>query len=45
MSAKAAIVADGGGTRGHAPAAVLAAGGRTVVAAGRNEQARRDLPR
>ena len=45
MSAKVAIVADGGGTRGHATAAVLAASGRTVVAAGRNEHALPDLPR
>jgi NADP-dependent 3-hydroxy acid dehydrogenase YdfG len=44
MSAKVAIVADGGGTRGHATAAVLAPGGRTAVAAGRNEHALRDLP-
>jgi hypothetical protein len=33
MSPKVAIVADGDGTRGHTTAAVLAAGGRTVVAA------------
>jgi len=43
MSAKVAI-APAGGARGHAAAAVLAAGGRTVVAAGRNEHALRDLP-
>ena len=38
MSAKVAIVADAGGARGQATA-VLAAGGRTVVAAGRNLRA------
>ncbi len=44
MSAEVAIVASAGGARGQATAAVLAAGGRTVVAAGRNEHALRDLP-
>jgi NADP-dependent 3-hydroxy acid dehydrogenase YdfG len=39
-----AMVAGAGGARGQATAAVLAAGGRTVVAAGRNEHALRDLP-
>jgi NADP-dependent 3-hydroxy acid dehydrogenase YdfG len=43
MSAKVAIVAGAAGARGHAMAAVLAAAGRTVVAAGRSEQALRDL--
>ena len=44
MSAEVAIVAGTGGARGHATAATLAAVGRTVVAAGRNEQPLRDLP-
>ena len=34
MSAKVAIVAGAGGARGQATAAVLAADGRTMVAAG-----------
>ena len=37
------LVAGAAGARGHAMAAVLAAAGRTVVAAGRSEQALRDL--
>jgi len=44
MSAKVAIVAGAGGALGHATAAALAAGGRTVVAVDRNEHALRDLP-
>jgi len=44
MSAELAIMAGGDGALGHATAATLAAGGRTVVAAGRNEHALRDLP-
>ena len=44
MSAKVAIAPGGGGARGHATTAVLAAADRTVVAAGRSEQALRDLP-
>jgi NAD(P)-dependent dehydrogenase (short-subunit alcohol dehydrogenase family) len=39
-----AIVAGAGGARGHATAATLAAGGRSVVAAGRNEQDRGQFP-
>ena len=37
MSGEVAIVAGTGGALGHAAAATLAVGGRTVVAAGRNE--------
>ena len=44
MSAEVAIVAGTGGTLGHATAATLAVGGRTVVATGRNKHALRDLP-
>jgi NAD(P)-dependent dehydrogenase (short-subunit alcohol dehydrogenase family) len=44
MSAKVAIVAGAGGALGHATAAILAAGGLTVVAVDRNEHALRDLP-
>jgi hypothetical protein len=44
MSGEVAIVAGTGGALGHATAASLAVGGRTVVAAGRNEHALRDLP-
>jgi NAD(P)-dependent dehydrogenase (short-subunit alcohol dehydrogenase family) len=44
MSAKVAIVAGAGGALGQATAAILAAGGLTVVAADRNEQALGDLP-
>lgn len=44
MSAKVAIVAGAGGGLGQAMTAILAAGGLTVVAADRNEQALRELP-
>src|SRR5712691_5939445 len=44
MSGEVAIVAGTGGALGHATAATLAVGGRTMVAAGRNEHALRDLP-
>jgi NAD(P)-dependent dehydrogenase (short-subunit alcohol dehydrogenase family) len=44
MSAKMAIVAGAGGALGHATVATLAAGGLTVVAVDRNEQALRELP-
>ena len=44
MSAHVAIVAGAGGGLGHATAATLAAGGLTVVAVDRNEQALRELP-
>ena len=37
------LVAGAAGARGHAMAAVLAAAGRTVVAAGRSAQALREL--
>ena len=43
MSAKVAIVA-GAGALGHATAAILAAGGLTVVAVDRNEHALGDFP-
>jgi NAD(P)-dependent dehydrogenase (short-subunit alcohol dehydrogenase family) len=44
MSAKVAIVAGAGGALGHATTVTLAAGGLTVVAVDRNEQALRELP-
>jgi NAD(P)-dependent dehydrogenase (short-subunit alcohol dehydrogenase family) len=44
MSAKVAIVAGAGGGLGPAMTATLAAGGLTVVAVDRNEQALRELP-
>ncbi len=44
MSAKVAIVAGAGGALGHASAAILAAGGLTVVAVDRNEPALGDFP-
>jgi NAD(P)-dependent dehydrogenase (short-subunit alcohol dehydrogenase family) len=44
MSAKVAIVAGAGGGLGPATTATLAAGGLTVVAIDRNEQALRQLP-
>ena len=44
MSAKVAIVAGAGGALGHATAAILAAGGLTVVAVDRNEPALGDFP-
>src|ERR1700746_624049 len=44
MSAKVAIVAGAGGGVGQATTATLAAGGLTVVAIDRNEQAVRQLP-
>ena len=44
MSTQVAIVAGAGGALGRATAAVLAAGGRTVVAVDRNERALADLP-
>ena len=44
MSAKVAIVAGAGGPLGHATAVTLAAGGLTVVAVDRNDQALRELP-
>jgi NAD(P)-dependent dehydrogenase (short-subunit alcohol dehydrogenase family) len=44
MSAKVAIVAGAGGGLGQATTATLAAGGLTVVAIDRNEQALRQLP-
>jgi NAD(P)-dependent dehydrogenase (short-subunit alcohol dehydrogenase family) len=44
MSSEVAIVAGTGGALGHATAAPLAVGGRTVVAPGRIEHALRDLP-
>jgi len=44
MGAEVAIVAGTGGALGHATAATVAVGGRTVVAADRNEHALRDLP-
>ena len=43
MSAEVAIMAGTDGALGHATSATLAVGGRTVVAAGRNEHALRDL--
>jgi NAD(P)-dependent dehydrogenase (short-subunit alcohol dehydrogenase family) len=45
VSAKVAIVAGAGGALGHATTVTLAAGGLTVVAVDRNEDALRDLPR
>ena len=44
MSATVAIVAGGGGPRGHATAVALAADGLTVVAVDRTEHALGDLP-
>jgi NAD(P)-dependent dehydrogenase (short-subunit alcohol dehydrogenase family) len=44
VSAKVAIVAGGGGGLGLATTAALAAGGLTVVAVDRNEDALRELP-
>jgi NAD(P)-dependent dehydrogenase (short-subunit alcohol dehydrogenase family) len=44
MSAHVAIVAGAGGALGRATAVTLAAGGLTVVAVDRNEQALRELP-
>jgi NAD(P)-dependent dehydrogenase (short-subunit alcohol dehydrogenase family) len=44
MSAKMAIVAGADGAVGRATAAILAAGGLTVVAVDRNEHALGDLP-
>jgi NAD(P)-dependent dehydrogenase (short-subunit alcohol dehydrogenase family) len=44
MSAHVAIVAGAGGALGRATAVTLAAGGFTVVAVDRNEQALRELP-
>jgi NAD(P)-dependent dehydrogenase (short-subunit alcohol dehydrogenase family) len=44
VSARVAIVAGAGGALGHATAAALAAGGLTVVAVDRNEDALRELP-
>ena len=44
MSVTVAIVAGGGGPLGHATAVALAAGGLTVVAVDRTEQALSDLP-
>ena len=44
MSATVAIVAGAGGALGRATAVTLAAGGRTVVAVDRTEQALRGLP-
>jgi NAD(P)-dependent dehydrogenase (short-subunit alcohol dehydrogenase family) len=44
MSAHVAIVAGAGGALGRATAVTLAAGGRTVVAVDRDEQALRQLP-
>jgi NAD(P)-dependent dehydrogenase (short-subunit alcohol dehydrogenase family) len=44
MSAKVAIVAGAGGALGHATMVTLAAGGFTVVAVDRNEDALRELP-
>ena len=44
MSDQVAIVAGAGGALGRATTAVLAAGGRTVVAVDRNEHALADLP-
>ncbi len=44
MGAQVAIVAGAGGALGHATAVTLAAGGLTVVAVDRNEDALRELP-
>jgi NAD(P)-dependent dehydrogenase (short-subunit alcohol dehydrogenase family) len=44
VSAQVAIVAGAGGALGHATTAALAAGGLTVVAVDRNEDALRELP-
>ena len=44
MAAKTAIVGGAGGALGHATARALAAGGLTVVAIDRSEQALGDLP-
>ena len=44
MSVQVAIVAGAGGALGHATTAALAAGGLTVVAVDRNEDALRELP-
>ena len=44
MAAKTAIVAGAGGALGHATTRALAAGGLTVVAIDRSEQALGDLP-
>ncbi len=44
MNAHVAIVAGAGGALGHTTTVTLAAGGLTVVAVDRNEQALSDLP-